>query len=102
MFVSFLSSEDKSDMKSTKFLCIFTILTPWLSFLLIKHQNSLEFPPEPFVACHAQGLIKAERTYSGVRLYDINHVLSSPANTTSAPSSAASSASLAPTERPSK
>jgi len=47
---------------------------------------------------HAQGLIKAERTYSGVRLYNINHVLSSPTNTFSA----SSSAPFTPTEQPSK
>jgi hypothetical protein len=47
------------------------------SLCLSKLPNSLESPR----SWHAQGPIKTERTCSGVHLYDINHVLSNPTNT---------------------
>ena len=67
--------------------------------LLSAHQASkqLGVSSRTLRRWHAQGLIKAERTYSGICLYDINHVLSSPTLISFAPT-----ASLAPTEQPFK
>jgi putative resolvase len=67
--------------------------------LLSAHQASkqLGVSSRTLRRWHAQGLIKAERTYSGIHLYDINHVLSSPTLISFVPT-----ASLAPTEQPFK
>src|SRR5690349_20928 len=66
------------------------------STLLSAHQASkrLGVSARTFRRWHAQGRITAERTYSGVRLYDVNHVLSTPV--------LCSSASANPSEQPSK